>query len=65
MSFTALMHNQALIKKAEKILQDAVSDEHTHIYIKQANGEIVKLKEGFKIIEYSCVPIYKEESEVK
>lgn len=63
MSFPALMHNHALIEKAEKILQDAVSDEHTHIYIKQANGETIKLKEGFEIIDYSCVPIYKEESE--
>ena len=48
-AMAALMHNGSLISKAEKILQEAVEDENTWVWIELPDGNKIKLEPGFKI----------------
>ena len=48
-AMAALMHNGNLISKAEKILQEAVEDENTWVWIELPDGSTMNLKPGFKI----------------
>lgn len=55
-ALSALVHNGNLIDKAEKILKDAVKNEHTYIWIELPDGNIIKLNDGFKINHVEIVP---------
>lgn len=50
LAYVALSHNSALIKKAEKIINEMAADENTIIYIKNLDGSSLRLHAGCSLI---------------
>lgn len=51
-AFSMLVHNGKVIKKAEKVLNDAICDTDNHccyLYIVNPDGTRIRLQKGFKI----------------